>query len=161
MCSSTDAAIYLAQRFSREWNGFGFFDLQRLLYLAQGWHIASRQSLLFADKIEAHGPAPLTRSVIGPVPIDEMLPLPRLTPDAEHYLRQFSKIFLAADRDAMRRQVEHERGAWKRTFEIRGDGATIPPRLMLTSFRFILSEFKAGDKADRKLMRVCRGLSKV
>jgi hypothetical protein len=159
-CRARDVAIFLSLRLSQQWTGFGFFDLQRLLYLAQGWHITSRHSLLFGETIEAHNSAPLTRSVLGPIPVEEMLPLPLLPPDAKDYLVQFSRIFASADRGAILRQVEHEEGAWKRTLLIGGEGADIDPKQMQSSFRFILREHKSAEKGEQRLQKVCCNLAK-
>ena len=68
-----DVAIYLSHHFHAVWDQFGFFDLHRLLYLAQGWHIASGRGLLFDGTITAHRSAPLSGSVKGLVPLEEML----------------------------------------------------------------------------------------
>lgn len=159
-CRARDVAIFLSHRFSHQWSGFGFFDLQRLLYLAQGWHITSRHSLLFGETIEAHNSAPLTRSVLGPIPVEEMLPLPLLLPEAREYLGQFCKIFATADRAAIRRQVEHDEGAWKRALVRGGEGAEIYPKQMQKAFRFMLLEYKSADRGEKRLQKVCCNLAK-
>lgn len=146
-----DVAIFLSQKVSRHWDGFGFFDLHRLLYLAQGWHIASRHGLLFRDAIEAHHAAPMTRSVTGCIPLDQMLPLPRLSPDAREFLEQFCNSFARADRGAIRRQVEREYGAWWQTLTNCGDGAEIEPVHMMSCFRMMLMEFKSFQRGEGML----------
>jgi hypothetical protein len=150
-CRARDVAIFLSQRFGSHWGGLGFFDLQRLLYLAQGWHITSRHSLLFGEIIEAHSSAPLTRSIIGHVPFEEMLPLPFLPQDAKEYLVEFFHVFSVADRGAIRRQVEHEEGAWTHSLIRGGEGAEITPRQMQSSFRFILLEHVSSKKWRKKI----------
>lgn len=158
ICRAKDVAIFLSQQVCRHWDGFGFFDLQRLLYLAQGWHITSRNSLLFGEAIEAHRSAPLTRSVLGSVPVDEMLPLPLLSPDAKEYLVQFSRVFVTADRGAIRREVEHEEGAWRFAL-MAGEGAEICPFHMQSSFRMMLLKHRSADVVSLRLRRVFRKLA--
>ena len=45
-----DVALYLSNHFSQVWENFGFFDLQRLLYLAQGWHLARGVGCFFPKR---------------------------------------------------------------------------------------------------------------
>lgn len=144
-----DVALYLSNHFHHVWEGFGFFDLQRLLYLAQGWHIASGRGLLFTETIGAHRAAPLTYSVKGLLPLDEMLPLPELSPADEDYLDSFCITYGVADRDAVKRQVDREDSAWRLAQLVGGEGATIPPQLMEASFRLMLLDHAESGRKLR------------
>jgi hypothetical protein len=142
-----DVAIYLSHHFHHAWEGFGFFDLQRLMYLAQGWHLAGGRGLLFSETIGAHKAAPLTYSVKGLLPMEEMLPHPELTAEDEEFLDSFCITYGVADRGAVRRQVDREDGAWRLAQLTGGEGATIPPQLMEATFRLmLLDHMDAGQK---------------
>ena len=108
-----DVAIYLSNHFQQAWESFGFFDLQRLLYLAQGWHLATGRGPLFSETIGAHRSAPLTYTVKGLLPMHEMLPHPVLAEDDEDFLETFCRTYGVADRGAVQRQVDREDGAWR------------------------------------------------
>ena len=96
-----DVAIYLSQHFHHVWDSFGFFDLQRLLYLAQGWHLASGRGLLFPETIGAHRAAPLVGAVEGGVPMHDMIPTPELADTDEDFLDSFCITYGVADREAV------------------------------------------------------------
>lgn len=145
-----DVAIYLSHHFHHAWDGFGFFDLQRLLYLAQGWHLASGRGVLFPETIGAHRSAPLTYSIKGLMPMEEMLPLPALSADDEEYLDTFCTTYGVADRGAVRRQVEREDGAWRLAALVGGEGATIPPQLMEATFRLMLLDHAESGRQLRQ-----------
>ncbi|NGQ89714.1 hypothetical protein G5V65_02305 [Rhodobacter sp. HX-7-19] len=145
-----DVAIYLSHHFHHAWEGFGFFDLQRLLYLAQGWHLASGRGVLFSESIGAHKAAPLTYSVKGLLPMEEMLPHPDLSPQDEEFLDSFCTTYGVADRGAVRRQVDREDGAWRLTQLIGGEGATVHPQLMEATFRLMLLDHAESGRQLRK-----------
>lgn len=121
-----DVAIYLSHHFHSVWDEFGFFDLQRLLYLAQGWHLAAGKGLLFRETIGAHRSAPLTGTVKGLVPLDEMLPQPDLPFEDEDFLDSFCTTYGIADRETVKRQVDRDDGAWRLTQSIAGEGGYDP-----------------------------------
>lgn len=144
-----DVAIYLSHHFHHAWEGFGFFDLQRLLYLAQGWHLASGRGVLFTETIGAHKAAPLTYSVKGLLPMEEMLPHPELAPADEDFLDSFCLTYGVADRDAVKRQVDREDSAWRLAQLVGGEGATIPPQLMEATFRLMLLDHAESNRKMR------------
>jgi uncharacterized phage-associated protein len=141
-----DVAIYLTHQFQYAWECFGFFDLQRLMYLAQGWHLAGGRGVLFEESIGAHKAAPLTFSIKGLLPMDEMLPHPVLEPEDEDFLESFCATYIDADRAAVRRQVEREDGAWRLAQLVGGEGATIHPNLMEATFRLRLLDHITAEK---------------
>ena len=133
-----DVALYLSHHFHATWDQFGLFDLHRLLYLAQGWHLASGKGVLFAESIGAHRSAPLTGTVKGLIPQNEMLPYPDLPAEDEDFLDAFCTTYGVADPETVRRQVDRDDGAWRLTQSIAGEGAVILPTLMRASFRLML-----------------------
>lgn len=145
-----DVAIYLSQHFHHAWDAFGFFDLQRLMYLAQGWHIASGRGLLFDGTITAHRTAPLASSVKGLVPLEEMLPSPELEAFDEDFLDSFCVTYGVATRDAVKRQVDREDGAWRLTLLIGGEGAVVRPELMQATFRLMLLDHAETSRKMRE-----------
>lgn len=145
-----DVAIYLSNHFSQVWETFGFFDLQRLLYLAQGWHLATGRGVLFSETIGAHRSAPLTYTVKGLLPMDEMLPHPMLTDEDEDFLETFCMTYGVADRGAVQRQVDREDGAWRLAQVTGGEGATIPLPLMEATFRLMLLDHMDSGKQLRQ-----------
>lgn len=145
-----DVAIYLSNHFQQAWDSFGFFDLQRLLYLAQGWHLATGRGPLFSETIGAHRSAPLTYTVKGLLPMDEMLPNPDLTEDDEDFLETFCRTYGGADRGAVQRQVDREDGAWRLAQVTGGEGATIPLPLMEATFRLMLLDHMDSGKQLRQ-----------
>ena len=154
-----DVAIYLSHHFHAVWDQFGFFDLHRLLYLAQGWHLASGKGLLFQESIGAHRSAPLTGTVKGLIPIDEMLPQPDLPADVEDFLDSFCTTYGIADRETVRRQVDRDDGAWRLTQSIAGEGGTIQPALMRATFRLMLLDHAESSRQmrnDQVLAQVAR-----
>ena len=144
-----NVAIYLSQHFHHAWDSFGFFDLQRLLYLAQGWHLASGRGLLFPETIGAHRAAPLTAAVKGLIPMNEMIPAPELAAEDEDFLDSFCITYGVADRDAVKRQVDREDGAWRLTQLIAGEGATVRPELMQATFRLMLLDHAETSRKMR------------
>lgn len=145
-----DVAIYLSHHFHHAWDSFGFFDLQRLLYLAQGWHLASGRGVLFPETIGAHRAAPLIGAVKGLVPMEEMIPGPDLAPGDEDFLDSFCITYGVADRDAVKRQVDREDGAWRLTQIIAGEGATVRPELMQATFRLMLLDHAETSRRMRE-----------
>ena len=145
-----DVAIYLSQHFHHVWDSFGFFDLQRLLYLAQGWHLASGRGLLFPETIGAHRAAPLVGVVKGVVPMHDMIPTPELTDTDEDFLDSFCITYGVADREAVRRQVDRDDGAWRLTQLIAGEGATVRPELMQATFRLMLLDHAETSRKMRE-----------
>lgn len=148
-CRSKDVALYLSHHFHHVWDSFGFFDLQRLLYLAQGWHIASGRGMLFTDAITAHRAAPLAGMVKGLLPMDEMLPQPELDAYDEDFLDSFCLTYGVADRDAVKRQVDRTDGAWRLTLLIGGEGAIVHPELMQATFRLMLLDHAETSRKMR------------
>ena len=144
-----DIAIYLSHHFHHSWDSFGFFDLQRLLYLAQGWHIASGRGLLFSQSITAHRAAPLAGMVKGALPMEEMLPQPALDAYDEDFLDSFCLTYGVADREAVKRQVDREDGAWRLTLLIAGEGAVVRPELMQATFRLMLLDHAESSRQIR------------
>ena len=67
--------------------------LQKLLYYAQGWHLALRRQRLFADPLEAWIRGPVVSSVWRAYrdfkwqPISTQPPDPKITPDTAAFLR--------------------------------------------------------------------------
>ena len=145
-----DVALYLSNHFQKVWESFGFFDLQRLLYLAQGWHLATGRGELFSETIGAHRSAPLTYTVKGLLPMDEMLPHPDLTEEDEEFLETFCMTYGVADRGAVQRQVDREDGAWRLAQATGGEGATIPLSLMEATFRLMLLDHMDSGKQLRQ-----------
>lgn len=145
-----DVAIYLSHHFHHAWDSFGFFDLQRLLYLAQGWHIASGRGLLFPDTITAHRAAPLAAIVKGVLPMEEMLPQPDLDAYDEDFLDSFCLTYGVADREAVKRQVDRDDGAWRLTMLIAGEGAVVHPELMQATFRLMLLDHAETSRKMRE-----------
>lgn len=145
-----DVAIYLSHHFHHAWDSFGFFDLQRLLYLAQGWHLASGRGVLFPETIGAHRAAPLIGAVKGLVPMEQMIPGPDLAPGDEDFLDSFCITYGVADRDAVKRQVDREDGAWRLTQIIAGEGATVRPELMQATFRLMLLDHAETSRRMRE-----------
>ena len=145
-----DVAIYLSNHFQQAWESFGFFDLQRLLYLAQGWHLATGRGPLFSETIGAHRSAPLTYTVKGLLPMHEMLPHPVLAEDDEDFLETFCRTYGVADRGAVQRQVDREDGAWRLAQVTAGEGATIPLPLMEATFRLMLLDHMDSGKQLRQ-----------
>ena len=145
-----DVAIFLSHHFHHAWESFGFFDLQRLMYLAQGWHIASGRGLLFDGTITAHRSSPLAGTVKGLVPLEEMLPTPELHPHDEDFLDSFCLTYGVATRDAVRRQVDREDGAWRLTLLIAGEGAVVRPELMQATFRLMLLDHAETSRKMRE-----------
>ncbi len=146
-----DVAIYLTNHFHHVWESFGFFDLQRLMYLAQGWHIASGRGLLFGEAITAHRAAPLAGPVKGMVPLDEMLPTPALDAFDEDFLDSFCLTYGVANREAVKRQVDREDGAWRLTMLIAGEGAVVRPELMQATFRLMLLDHAETSRKMREV----------
>lgn len=149
MNSARDVAIFLSHEFRYSWDSLGFFDLHRLLYLAQGWHLASRNCQLFNESISAQKAIPLTFGIKGVVPSEEMIPIPNLDPDAKAFLNAFCLTFANADRAAIRRQVEREDGAWRLAQAADGEGATIHADLMKATFNFMMFEYRDTKRAER------------
>ena len=145
-----DVAIYLSHHFHHAWDAFGFFDLQRLMYLAQGWHIASGRGLLFREAITAHKAAPLAGAVKGLVPMEEMLPHPDLDAYDEDFLDSFCLTYGVADREAVKRQVDREDGAWRLTMLIAGEGAVVRTELMQATFRLMLLDHAETSRKMRE-----------
>ena len=145
-----DVAIYLSHHFHHAWDAFGFFDLQRLMYLAQGWHIASGRGLLFDGTITAHRSAPLSGAVKGLVPLEEMLPSPELHPYDEDFLDSFCLTYGVATREAVKRQVDREDGAWRLTLLVGGEGAVVRPELMQATFRLMLLDHAETSRKMRE-----------
>lgn len=145
-----DVALYISNHFQYVWDTLGFFDLQRLLYLAQGWHLATGKGPLFSETIGAHRTAPLVVSVKGVVPLQEMLPHPELDPGAESFLDSFCTTYGIADARAVRDQVERSDGAWRLTQSIAGEGATITHDLMRASFRLMLLDHADTSRRMRE-----------
>lgn len=145
-----DVALYISHHFQYVWETFGFFDLQRLLYLAQGWHLATGKGPLFADSIGAHRTAPLVLAVKGVVPLQEMLPHPDLPPEAEAFLDSFCTTYGIADARAVKDQVDRSDGAWRLTQSIAGEGATISPDLMRATFRLMLLDHAETSRRMRE-----------
>lgn len=138
-----DVALYLSFRFERFWPNFGFFDLQRLLFLAQGWHLARGSGPLFSDKIFAHRAGPVVSSIKGLFPMDEMLPRPHLIASAVPFLESFCKTYANVDPAAARRQVEGKESAWTLAMAIGGENCLIPDTLIESTFRLSLLNFSA------------------
>ncbi len=77
--------------------------LQKLLYYAQGWHLALKNSRLFRDQMQAwvHGPA--IPRIYGRYkkfsfnPIVEDVNKPDLPPTTEAFLRDVAKVFFPLD----------------------------------------------------------------
>ena len=145
-----DVALYISNHFHYVWESLGFFDLQRLLYLAQGWHLATGQGPLFEDSIGAHRTSPLVVAVKGVVPLQEMLPHPELTPEAEAFLDSFCTTYGIADSRAIKEQVDRSDGAWRLTQAIAGEGATISHDLMRATFRLMLLDHADTSRRMRQ-----------
>lgn len=145
-----DVALYISNHFHYVWESLGFFDLQRLLYLAQGWHLATGKGPLFADSIGAHRTSPLVIAVKGVVPLQEMLPHPELTPEAEAFLDSFCTTYGIADARAVKDQVDRSDGAWRLTQAIAGEGATISHDLMRATFRLMLLDHAETSRRMRE-----------
>lgn len=145
-----DVALYISNHFHYVWDSLGFFDLQRLLYLAQGWHLATGQGPLFDDSIGAHRTSPLVIAVKGVVPLQEMLPHPELTPEAEAFLDSFCTTYGIADSRAVKAQVDRYDGAWRLTQAIAGEGATISHDLMRATFRLMLLDHADTSRRMRQ-----------
>ena len=145
-----DVAIYLSHHFHHTWDSFGFFDLQRLMYLAQGWHIASGRGLLFDEAITAHRAAPLAGAVKGLVPMEEMLPEPELDAYDEDFLDSFCLTYGVATRDAVKRQVDRDDGAWRLSLLIGGEGTVVHPDLMAATFRLMLLDHAETSRKMRE-----------
>jgi hypothetical protein len=143
-------ALYISNHFQYVWESVGFFDLQRLLYLAQGWHLATGKGPLFSDSIGAHRTAPLIVSVKGVVPQHEMLPQPELDPEGEAFLDSFCITYGTADARAVKEQVDRPDGAWRLTQAIAGEGATISHDLMRATFRLMLLDHAETSRRMRQ-----------
>ena len=147
--TAQDVALYLSFRFERFWRNFGFYDLQRLLFLAQGWHLARGGGPLFSDEITAHRAAPVVSSIKGLFPMDEMLPKANMTTSVISYLDSFCKTYENADVAAVRRQVEGKESAWTLARAIGGENCLIPKELMESTFRLSLLNFAATTRNQR------------
>ncbi len=145
-----DVALHISNHFQYVWESLGFFDLQRLLYLAQGWHLATGNGPLFADSIGAHRTSPLVIAVKGVVPLQEMLPHPELTPEAEAFLDSFCTTYGIADSRAVKDQVDRSDGAWRLTQAIAGEGATISHDLLRATFRLMLLDHAETSRRMRE-----------
>ena len=146
--AAQDVALYLSFRFERFWPSFGFYDLQRLLFLSQGWHLARGDGPLFADEIIAHRAAPIVSSIKGLFPKDEMLPKANMTPFTISYLDSFCKTYASIDSAAVRRQVEGKESAWTLARAVGGENCLIPHALMESTFRLSLLNFAATTRSQ-------------
>lgn len=146
---AVDVANYLTRHFHYVWDTLGFFDLQRLMYLAQGWHLATSGKPLFMESITAHRAAPLVLAVKGVVPLAEMLPDPELSPAGELFLDNFCITYGIADSKLVKQQVDREDGAWRLAEKMAGEGAVIHHDLMAATFRLMLLDHAETSRKMR------------
>lgn len=154
--TAQDVALYLSFRFERSWSNFGFYDLQRLLFLAQGWNLARGSGPLFSDEIFAHKAAPVVSSIKGLCPTDEMLPKANLTASVLPFLESFCKTYANVDPAAARRQVEGKESAWTLARAIGGDNCLIPDTLIESTFRLSILNFAATSKSQGRAATVAQ-----
>lgn len=154
--TAQDVALYLSFRFERSWQNFGFYDLQRLLFLAQGWHLARGSGPLFSDQIFAHRAAPVVSSIKGLFPADEMLPKANLKASVLPFLESFCKTYANVDPAAARRQVEGKESAWTLARAIGGDNCLIPDTLIESTFRLSLLNFAATSKSQGRAVTLAQ-----
>lgn len=146
-----DVAHFLSLRFEHLWPSLCFFDLQRLLYLAQGWHLAGGRGVLFVEPLVAHRAAPMVPSVKGLFPLAEMLPKPNLTQMDMKFLDTFCYSYGKSEPTVMRRQVEAQHSAWNLALSVNGEGSLISLQSMESAFRLSLFNFAENALSKKRL----------
>ncbi|NBO21270.1 MAG: DUF4065 domain-containing protein [Rhodobacteraceae bacterium] len=148
--SARDVALFLGPRFLDIWGDLGLHDLQRLVYLAQGWHIVSHDRPLFGDRIEVAPYGPRVDGVRRGFAADNgyllldtanFHPLPQAT---QTFLNSFVATYSIATPDAVRQQVARPDGAWSLAKAVGGIGCAIPERLFAATFRLMLLDHSEG-----------------
>lgn len=156
LATAKDVALFISYRFQNVWPVFGFYDLQRLLYLAQGWHLAGARGQLFSDSIAANRAAPVVLSIKGLLPINEMLPKANLTGETSQFLELFCKTYADAEPADARRQVENRESAWSLALAVGGENCVIPEALMEATFRLSLLNFAETSRHQRRSATLAR-----
>ena len=84
------------------------------------------------------------------LPEPVLLPEPELTEADEEFLDSFCITYGVADREAVKRQVDRDDGAWRLTQLIAGEGATVRPELMQATFRLMLLDHAETSRKMRE-----------
>lgn len=87
--------------------------LQKLLYYAQGWHLAHKNENLFEDKFEAWVHGPVIPSIYRKyrkawLPINEEVELPSLPEELKKWLDRFLNSYLSIDAFELEKMVHRE-----------------------------------------------------
>lgn len=95
-----DYFIWLANTTSKQELSLCPLKLQKLIFLAQGWHLAFHDEPLFLEDFEAWSYGPVIRSVYnkyrfwGSQPINRFIEQPDLPFDIEYFLKKVFSTFL-------------------------------------------------------------------
>ena len=146
--SASDVAQYFLSLVDEDEGDFiSNLKLQKLLYYAQGMHLAMFDEPLFDEHIEAWAHGPVVRKVYdeyaicgaNPIPRPSELNLEMLDQDMRDFLDEVYSVFGQYDAWKLR-EMTHEEPPWRDTYK-EGQNKIIPHARMKEYFRqFVESE---------------------
>jgi uncharacterized phage-associated protein len=97
--NANDVAKFLISRFQEAGDPLTNMKLQKLLYYAQGWHLALKGEALFDERIEAWPHGPVVPPVYGTFkryqwsPIIDAVEVPALSEETASHLREVMDVY--------------------------------------------------------------------